>query len=229
MFLNDRSMQAEYFDLPGQAVADMALSYRELDRINCFFHFSHTFVSQIPRWLGRKKCEKLSILDVGAGSGLLGRKMSQWAAKRGWEWNFTNLDTNLVEPPPGDPARFVVGSATELPFADASFDLVVASQMTHHLTAEDIVRHWREAWRVTRDGVFICDLHRNAGLYGMLWLGTYLLRVSPAIRHDGLASVRRGFRRPEWRNFAEAAKIPQTTVWLYYGTRIVMQARKAAR
>ena len=30
----------------------------------------------------------------------------------------------------------VVGSALQLPFADGSFDLVVASQMTHHLTNE---------------------------------------------------------------------------------------------
>jgi len=229
MFLNDRSMQAEYFDLPGQAVAETALSYRELDRINRIFQFSHPFVSQLPRWLGREKCKKLEILDIGAGSGLLGRNMSRWAAKQGWQWTFTNLDTNAIDPPVGDPARFVVGSAMDLPFADGSFDLVVASQMTHHLAVGDIVRHWREAWRVSRDAVFICDLHRNAGLHSLLWLGMQVMHVSPAIRHDGLASVRRGFRCPEWRKFAETADIPHAHVWLYYGTRIVMQARKAAR
>ena len=63
----------------------------------------------------------------------------------------------------------VTGSALQLPFADGSFDLVVASQMTHHLTDEEVVQHWREAWRVTRDAIFICDLHRNAGFYALLW------------------------------------------------------------
>ena len=83
---------------------------------------------------------------------------------------------------PYDPsARFVIGSALQLPFADNSFDLVIASQMTHHLTDEEVVRHWRESWRVTRDGIFICDLHRNAGFYSLLWLILWLLRTDEQV------------------------------------------------
>ena len=222
-------MQAECFDLPGQPTEETAQSYRELDRINHFFHFSHPFVSRLPGWLGREKCRRLEILDVGAGTGFLGQRMSGWAEKRGWQWTFTNLDINPVRLASNGHARFVTGSALELPFADGSFDLVVASQMTHHLAAGEIVQHWREAWRVSRDAVFICDLHRNAGLYSMLWLTLRLMGVSPQIRQDGLISVKRGFRCSEWRQLAAAANIPQPQVWLYYGTRIVMQARKAAR
>jgi len=114
----------------------------------------------------------------------------------------------------------------QLPFADGSFDLVVASQMTHHLADEQVVQHWREAWRVTRDAMFICDLHRNAGLYAMLWLTLRLMRVSDLVRADGLISVKRGFRRREWRELAGRAEIPGAKVWLYYGTRIGLQARK---
>ena len=71
--------------------------------------------------------------------------------------------------------------------------------MTHHLTDEEAVTHWREAWRVTRDAIFICDLHRNAGLYTLVWLTLHLMRVNPTVVEDGLISVRRGFRLKEWR------------------------------
>lgn len=227
--MRERSTQAEYFDTPGLSQARRGSAYRELDRLNQFFHFSHTFVSRLPRWLGKPRCERLEILDVGAGTGLLGKRISEWASRRGWDWRVTNLDMN---PCPLDSCRgekFVTGSALQLPFADSSFDLVIASQMTHHLTDKEVVQHWREAWRVTRDGVFICDLHRNAGLYGMLWLMMWLLRTDKQVFADGLISVERGFRRAEWRELAAQAGISEARVSLYYGTRIVLQARKAAR
>lgn len=226
MFFRERSVQAEYFDTPGLSEVERAAAFRELDRINNLCRFSHPFVSRLPAWLGRQRCERLEILDVGAGTGLLGERLSRWAQRRGWEWRFTNLDASPINLNFGGAAKTVTGSALQLPFDDASFDLVVASQMTHHLTDEEVVRHWREAWRVTRDAMFICDLHRNAGFYAMLWLTLRLAHVSGALREDGLISVRRGFRRREWRDLAARAEIPGAKVWLYYGTRIGLQARK---
>jgi SAM-dependent methyltransferase len=226
MFLRRRSMQVEYFDLPDRTEAEITASFRDLNRVNALFRFTHPFESALPRWLGKKKCERLDILDVGAGTGLLGKNLTGWALKQGWKWRFTNLDANPVALKIGNWPDSVVGSALQLPFADGSFDLVVASQMTHHLGDDEVVTHWREAWRVTRDAIFICDLHRNAGLYALVWLTLHLMRADPTVLEDGLISVRRGFRLREWREFATKAGIPATHVWRYHGTRIVLQARK---
>ena len=201
-------------------------AFRELDRINKLFKFSHPFASRLPPWLGKERCERMEILDVGAGTGLLGERLSAWAQRRGWDWKFTNLDANPVHLRTGSLAKTVTGSALELPFADGSFDLVVASQMTHHLTDAEVVQHWREAWRVTRDAIFICDLHRNIGFYAMLRIAMRVMCANHNLRQDAVISVKRGFRCPEWRELAARADIPDAKVWLYYGTRIVLQARK---
>jgi SAM-dependent methyltransferase len=226
MFLRQRSTQAEYFDLPDRSEKEIADSFRDLNRINRFFRFSHPFEAVLPCWLGSNNCERLEILDVGAGTGLLGKTLTEWARRRGWQWRFTNLDNNPVALKIGSQSDNIVGSALQLPFADGSFDLVVASQMTHHLTDAEVVTHWREAWRVTRDAVFISDLHRNPGLYALLWLTLHLMRATPAVLEDGLISVRRGFRRGEWHELAAQAGIPKANVWRYHGTRIILQARK---
>jgi SAM-dependent methyltransferase len=226
MFLRQRSTQTEYFDLPDRTEAEVADAFRDLNRVNSVFRFSHPFEAVLPQWLGKTNCQRLNILDVGAGTGLLGKTLTEWAQRRGWQWRFTNLDNNPLALKIGGQPHGVVGSALQLPFADGSFDLVVASQMTHHLTDEQVVTHWREAWRVTRDAIFICDLHRNAGLFALVWLALHLMRANPTVLEDGLISVRRGFRRGEWRALAERAEIPGADVWRYHGTRVVLQARK---
>ena len=226
MFFGRRSAQAEYFDLPGRPEDDTIAAFRDLDRLNRAFVFERPFEDTLPKWLGNERCAHLEILDLGAGTGFLGETLSHWAAERGWQWHFTNLDSNPLARTLGNGRDTVIGSVLELPFDDNSFDLVVASQMTHHLADEEIVRHFREAWRVTRDAMFICDLHRNAGLYAMLWFSTLLIRVGESVRSDALVSVKRGFRLGEWRGMARNAGLPDAQVWVYYGTRIVLQARK---
>ena len=80
MFLRrHRSTQTEYFDLPDRTEAEIAVSFRDLNRVNSLFRFTHPFASVLPQWLGRKNCERLDILDVGAGTGLLGEQLTAWA------------------------------------------------------------------------------------------------------------------------------------------------------
>ena len=226
MFFERRSTQAEYFDLPGRSEAETLEEFRDLDRLNWFFLFAKPFEEVLPRLLGKERCTRLEILDVGAGTGTLGRKLSAWAKKRGWEWRFTNLDANPLVLKSGQTSPVVIGSALSLPFPDNSFDVVVASQMTHHLTDDEVVTHLREAWRVTRRAVLISDLHRNIGLYSMLWLLPRLMGVSRSVKADALISVKRGFHLAELRELAGKAGLPEAKVWLYYGTRILLQAKK---
>ncbi len=226
MFLRARSTQAESFDSPGRPATDIVAGYRQLARANRLFFFSHPFVWTLPRLLGAERCRSLTLLDVGAGDGLLGRRLEAWAQRRGWRWEVTNLDLNaraLALHPGG---RTVTGSALALPFPDAQFDVVIASQMTHHLTDAEVATHFREAWRVARQAMLLSDLHRNLFLYALVWAGTWLVGFNRAMREDGLISVRRGFRLDEWRRHAAAAGIPNARVWLYAGTRIMLAARK---
>jgi SAM-dependent methyltransferase len=226
MFFRRRSAQAEYFDLPGRSEAETLAAFRDLDQLNRQFRFAKPFEEILPKWLGIERCAQLEVLDLGAGTGSLGRKLSAWANERGWRWQFTNLDSNPLALRFGGEPRAIVGSVLALPFPDASFDLVVASQMTHHLTDDQIVRHLREAWRVTRDALFICDLHRNAGFYAVLRLLIPFMRIGRTVREDALLSVKRAFHLCEWLELANRANVPGAHVSLYYGTRIVLQARK---
>ncbi len=230
MFLSRRTLQAEYLDEPNGSPASVAHMYEELGRINRLFQFADPFQRLLPRWLGVDRCRRLSFLDVGAGDGSLGQHLALSAAKRGWVWTVTNLDLNPLALQLNPGGRNVAGSVLNLPFPDGSFDVVIASQMTHHLaTEQQVERHFAEAWRVTREILYFHDLHRNAVLLALVWLSTRAFRLSPAIRADGTTSVRRGWRVAEWKRLAAQAGISNARVWLYFGTRIILQAQKNPR
>src|SRR5688572_7320653 len=226
MFLSQRATQAEYCDRPDLPLEEVADNYRQLARFNRMMLVADPFQRLLVRWLGRMNVTKLTLLDLGAGDGSLGEAIEAWAKRYGWDWRVTNLDISLAALQLGAGRRSVAGSVCALPFADESFDVVIASQMTHHLTEDERVQHFGEAWRVTGDAIFLTDEHRNGGALCVIWALLRSLRVTPHFLSDGLQSVRRGWREGEWRELAERAGIVNAQVWLYYGSRVMLQARK---
>jgi hypothetical protein len=100
--------------------------------------------------------------------------------------------------------------------------------MTHHFNDREAELHLKEAWRVARRGLLFSDLHRNAFLYGLLWL-LFQVRSHPqTLRRDGLLSVRRAWRLGELKTLAEIAGINQPKVHFYFGARVLLRALKPA-
>jgi len=225
MFLSRRSTQAEYFDTL-RPERETAQFYASLARLNRLFLFARPFQRTLPALLGGDSCKRLSLLDLGAGDGLLGKVLGQWAAKRNWKWETTNLDVNVRALSANSGTANVAGSVAALPFRDRSFDVVIASQMTHHLTDEQAEQHLREGWRVARQALVISDLHRNAALYAGLWLVLRLGRFPRNVGDDGLLSVRRGWHVDELDRIARKAGIAEAKVWLYFGARVLLGAAR---
>lgn len=228
MFLRHRSRQAECFDELSRPLTDIARDYAELDRVNRVFRHADPFVRILSRAPRPERWRRAEILEIGAGSGGLAQELAAWAEQRGWSWAFTCLDLNPAALQLNPLPRKVRGEATALPFADGSFDLVIASQMTHHLEDEAVVRHFREAWRVTRQGLLISDLHRHPLLLALVSLAAPCLGLSARMRADGRLSVRRGFRVDEWRAAARTAGIPRAEVSVQFGCRIVLWADRGS-
>jgi ubiquinone/menaquinone biosynthesis C-methylase UbiE len=225
MFLSRRSTQAEYFDT-GRPAAELREFFRALNQVNRLFAFQEPFLQMLPRLLGEAECGALSILDLGAGDGLLGRTLSDRAQKRGWTWRVTNLDHSRLTLALSGTGRNVAGSALALPFAEGSFDAVIASQMTHHLTDEQAKVHLREAWRVAKKAVVIADLRRSKLLYLVIWTMLLCRRFPRTFGEDALLSVRRSWRVKELQTLVRRAGLQETRVESCYGARVLIYGVK---
>jgi 2-polyprenyl-3-methyl-5-hydroxy-6-metoxy-1,4-benzoquinol methylase len=222
VLLRHRTTQAECFDAPGRDLDEVRNDYRWLARVNRLTRHATPFQHFIPSALGPERARSLSLLDVGAGDGRLGETLEAWAARRGWSWSVTNLDANphcrrICRRP------VVIGSAMQLPFPDRAFDVVLASTMTHHLTDEETVVHFREAARVAGRLVVITDLQRNPLFAAAIWCALFALRAPRHFRTDGVLSVRRGWRRSEWLDLARRAGLPDAEVRAFWGMQIILR------
>jgi SAM-dependent methyltransferase len=92
------------------------------------------------------------VLEVGCGNGNIWRENLD-RIPPGWRITLTDLSAGMVEEARavlGDRADYVVTDVQELPFADESFDAVVANHMLFHV--EDRARALGEIARVLRPG-----------------------------------------------------------------------------
>ncbi len=128
------------------------------------------------------------ILDVGAGTGHLTVAL----AKRGHPLVATDMAHAMLIRNPA--SRRAVADAGRLPFPDASFDVVVESNLLHHI--EDPVGVLREMARVSRGKIGAVEPNRNHPpmfLFSLLvkeeWKGLrftpgYLRRLAERARLD---------------------------------------------
>lgn len=224
----------ELLDDPAADPAEVRLSLANIARANRWFGGWWALRRGLERltadWAAEPTPGPLTLLDVGCGTGDLTLRAVHWARRRG----ITLIPIGLERHPAaaglardaGIPT--VLGCAGSLPLRPASADLVVASQLVHHLAAADIVAFFQAADRVARRGVIVADLRRSRAAQAGFWAGARLLGFDAATRADGITSVRRGFSAGELADLLAragvSARVEQTP-----GFRLVATWKAAGR
>jgi SAM-dependent methyltransferase len=141
----------------------------------------------------------LSLLDLGTGLGDLPQVAVRWGAGRGIRVTPCGLELNRAAAKLAQAAGLptAVGCAGAPPVRDNSVDVVLVSQVAHHLTHESIVLLFRTCNRLARRAVIIADLRRHPLAPASFWCGARLLRFDSVTLADGMTSLRRGFRQGE--------------------------------
>lgn len=187
----------EYLDVSDDAGLQRR-SHRDIALANALFGGSRAVLAEFAGILPSAGGQ-VTLLDVGTGTGDIPARLARHAARQGVDLRVCGLDgrLELVRANRELPAQGVCADALALPFASASFDVVVASQLVHHFARGDAVRLVRELNWVAKRRVIISDLRRSRAAAAGLWLVSFPLGFHPVSRHDGVVSIRRGFRDAE--------------------------------
>jgi SAM-dependent methyltransferase len=221
---------AELLDDPAADPATVAASLRDIARANRWFGGIAAMRRGLARALaGLPPGSSVTLADLGTGLGDLPRAAVRWAARRGVRLAAFGLERSPVAArlaaASGVPCAVACAGAT--PLRDKSVDIVLVSQVVHHLSDESAVRLFRECDRVARRAVVVADLRRGRLGPVAFWVGARALQFDPVTVADGMTSIRRGYTPGELRRLLEIAGV-RATVERRPGYRLVATWRTGA-
>ncbi len=208
--LSITSIGAELLDDPSANPAVVAQSLRNIGRANRWFGGAAAVRFGLARTLADvPRGTTLSLLDLGTGLGDLPRVAARWGAARGIRMVPVGLELSRVAATlataGGLPTALACAGAP--PIRDKSVDVVLVSQVAHHLTSASVVDLLQICDRLARRAAIIADLRRSAIAPPAFWCGARLLAFDPVTIADGITSIRRGFSLPEMRSLMARAGV----------------------
>jgi ubiquinone/menaquinone biosynthesis C-methylase UbiE len=230
-----RSRKPERIDTGDYTPEEYDRFLKDISFINRRLGDAAAIDNTLLREIERSGVERVSVLDVGAGSGEILCQIAEYGRASGTSTKLTGLDLNprSARSIRDVSLRFpeissVTGNALTLPFADDAFDFAISSLFTHHLSDVEIASVLSEMNRVARRGIFVVDLHRHAAAWLLFHLFCTVYRMSPMVRQDGALSVKKGFRPDELADLAEQAGLERISVTRHAPFRLVLSSRKTA-
>jgi SAM-dependent methyltransferase len=201
-----RRSTPEFLDDPATSDDALNATGAEIASCNRMFGGRAALLAELaPLWESLRP--RATMLDVGSGVGDLPALAVEHAARHGVTLEVIALDRRdtLARRAATSVDTVIVADAFALPFRDRSVDIVTACQFLHHFDDPAIASLAREMDRVARHRVIVSDLRRSWLAAAGLWLASWPLRFHPITRHDGVASVLKGFVASELRSVLNRA------------------------
>ncbi|HEY7568903.1 MAG TPA: methyltransferase domain-containing protein [Gemmatimonadaceae bacterium] len=192
----------------GEVIATL----RDIRRANFILGGTRVVVSEAMN-LTKHSAGPLTLLDVGSGTGDVVHALARALASRGVRTRTIAVEQSfilgIIARPETD--EVIAADALCLPIRDRSVDVVICSQVLHHFDDQRARILIAELYRVSRVGVVIGELERDAIASALFRAVAPALRFHPVTVHDGLLSIERGFRGPELRELVRSA-VPRDVV-----------------
>lgn len=200
-----RSTKPEWMDGDDVSQEDFARALADLDKVNTLTLTRRPTLTFVKEALeAAPQGSEPLIVDVGFGAGDMLRALEAMCRRSGRLARLVGIDLNPRSEPnarahtrPGSAIEYRTGDLYDWPESEP-IDLILSSQVAHHMTDAEIVRFLKWMELRTRLGWLVNDLHRHWLAYHGFRLLATLMRWHPMVRHDGSISVLRSFTRADW-------------------------------
>ncbi len=197
----------ELLDDPHADPSAVRHALRDIARLNALFGGTQAVVRELEplferrkRETGNRTRETWTLLDVGAGSGDIARAAVLAARRHGVTLRpvAVELSRTVAHEAHATGLAVLVADGGALPIRPRSVDVVLASQVLHHLPRDVAVRWITSFDRLARRAVVLADLRRSGLAMAGVWLASFPLGFRATTRRDAVVSLRRGYTREQF-------------------------------
>ena len=212
-----RRPSSERLDDPDLPPDEMRRSLEDLRLVNRRWGGSRALARRLLERLdaadgspeGAPRRDRILIVDVGAGSGDVARRLESSLREAGRDARVFPLDLQWRHLAAGramarGPVAAAAADAFRLPLATRSVDLAVSTLFFHHFSPQENAGILGELSRVARRGFAVLDLRRSFVPWAFVAVaGRAVFRARISVE-DGVASVRQAYTPAEAESIARA-------------------------
>jgi ubiquinone/menaquinone biosynthesis C-methylase UbiE len=215
-----RSYKKELLDRDDTPFEDIRQNMRELEFINAYLGGHKITLRGLKKLLKKKHKESgsITIAEIGCGGGDNLTAIRKWCSTNQIEARLIGIDINkncievAREKLKDTPHTLIHSDYKLVQFEDAKPNIIFSSLFCHHFTDEELVEMMKWMRDNSTNGFFINDLHRHPLAYYSIRLLTVLFSNSYLVKNDAPLSVKRGFKKSEWKNVLDTAGISEYTI-----------------
>lgn len=215
--LNVRSHEPELMDTKPVALETFRDCLQDLCWLNQLSFGYRPTISWLHGEIRRHVMTSFRLLDVGFGYGDMLRKIDRFCDHHDLDAELVGVDLNPYAKQVAESVtrstriHYVTQNVFDYTEPD-TFDFVISSLFTHHLSDAELLTFLQWKCDVARLGWLSNDIHRHWLPYYVLKYFTRTARLSELVQHDAPVSVARAFRRKDWQRMMARVNSSRGTV-----------------
>jgi SAM-dependent methyltransferase len=205
-----RRPSQEILDDPAISSEEMSRSLEDLSLVHRWWGSARALERFLVREMRRQDVKRPVLLDVGAGSADVSRRLARSLARAGRPAEVLACDVQWRHLAAGrrmarDRFPSACADAFALPFGKKSVDWIVSTLFFHHFSPEENARMLASFAGVARHGFALLDIRRHLLPLAVISLAGRLVFQTRVSLYDGVASVKQAYTPDEARSIAGEA------------------------
>jgi len=213
----DKAEIMDNFSVGGDLLCD---TLDKLETINHWLGGNKVTINGLKKiLLNHPKEKKLTIIDVGCGSGDILRSVANFGRRNNYKMTLIGVDANPTAISYAKKLSkkyheilFLTENIFSNDFEKRKFDVLLATLFLHHFNKDELVRFLSKSLTNAKLGIVVNDLHRHKLAY-FLFLALSVFIKNRMVVEDGLTSISRAFKRKDLENISRKINVKPQISW----------------